>query len=427
MISTLVFCLAAAAPPQQPSPPTVVDLSFQPPAHRPLLIEGTQEFAGEYTVIVGEKRTQQPAQSKVELQIVDEIQRSDPQNLEATRMFVKAFKVTDGEIQDPPLNGLTTTIKRANGQSAVSLNDGRFLPADQVDALMRLAPSLGLWLVLPKDAQVGNNYVIDLEPVAALLLSNDFERNTGEVNALFESFDPTSGVARLRGFARLEEQGPLQGLECKLVYECDCAIDVCTRESRITAISISGSYTAEGATPDGRVRFDGSGKYKSSFTSRIGDAVSKARQSVPIHRDRIFRADGLGLSFALPSIYGRVDEPGSSYAFQRMRSGKRLAMICVDYLEGDPSNPKKFYDSLLADLKRQFGEVTMVKVWSPLGAGQAFELNRYADGEQVRVRSEVYPLEKKFLLLKLQAAPATLSSTLPDLVTARKSLKRIKT
>ncbi|MFO0984664.1 MAG: hypothetical protein U1E76_23560 [Planctomycetota bacterium] len=408
------------------TPRGAIDLSLTPTVHRPLLVDIKQEFKGNFTVTMGEKREDRPTESVDEYELIDELTRSDPQHTEATRYFVRANKDTDGEVQDPPLNGLTAVLKRTGEQSSVELADGRFLPQSDVDALLRTAPSVGFVLALPNSALVGNDYAVDLEPLASVLLSNDVQKNTGDANLLFESFDDATGIARLRGTAQLGEEGNVQGLDMTLAYVCDCSIEVNTREKRLTAITISGTYTANGAAPDGRVQFEGYGRYKCTLTTQMGEPVIKARYERIRHRERTFRAASLGVSILLPCSYAKVDEPGSAHVFQRMLKARRVAQVCLDRLDGDARNPQAYYDSVRADLRRQYSEVTLEKVSSPLGAGQAFILTRTVDGEEMRVRSEVYPYEGHFLLFKLQADPDTLSSALPEFAKARKSLKKLK-
>jgi hypothetical protein len=430
LLSLSLFALALASPVQEPSNPRprdTFDLSFAPLLRRPQLLEVSQEFKGNFTVVAGGQRTERETESKVEMDLVDELTHFDGQKIEGTRTFLKAFKVTDGELQDPPLNGLTIEMMRVGDQSWIDLNSGRYLPKSDADGLVRAVPSTGLWLSLPKEAKLRHDSLIDLESLGALLLSNDVQHNSGSVNALFESYDAATGIAKLSGPAHLREQGSVQGLDMTLTYECDCALEINTKEQRITAISISGSYTAEGASPDGSVRFEGQGRYRAGITTQIGDAVAKARQRPIRFRDRTFRADSLGVCLTLPSCYGRVEEQGSSYSFQRMLKGNHVASVCVDYLDGDSSDPQAFFDWLLADLKKQYGRVSIEKVSSPLGAGRAYQLSRRIDGVEIKVRSEVYPLGKRFLLLKLEAEPDTLPTTLPDFTKARKSLARLET
>jgi hypothetical protein len=127
----------------------------------------------------------------------------------------------------------------------------------------------------------------------------------------------------------------------------------------------------------------------------------------------------------LPSSYGKIEEQGSSHVFQRMVKGNHVAAVSVDYLEGSAEDPQAFFDWLLTDLKRQYGRVSIEKVSSPLGAGRAYLLSRRVDGVELKVRSEVFPLDKRFLLLKLQVEPDMLTSVMPDFAKARKSLARL--
>src|SRR5262245_13654702 len=258
IVAVLALGLGTAVPDQDAAgaPPGICYLAFTPPLQRPLLVECAQEFKGNFLYIVGEERRQEHStESKVELELIDELTSWDRDRAEGTRRFVRAVKDNDGEVQDPPLNGLTTMIKRNGGQCEVNLADGRLLPAQEASSLIRLVPSAGVWVELPREAKVGHNYVIDLDPIAPLLLSNDLQKSTGQVDALFESFDGATGIAKLRGVAQFTEQGSVQGFDMTLTYTCDCSIDVNTKERRLNSVLISGTYTAEGATPDGRVRF----------------------------------------------------------------------------------------------------------------------------------------------------------------------------
>jgi len=421
------FVLALSGPAQEPPVPArdTIDLSFVPTLRRPLLVEGTQEFKGNYVVAAGEQRLERPTETTVEFQFIDELAHFGYEKNEGKREFLKFFKATDGELEDPPLNGLTVEMMKVADQSWIDLASSRYLPKSDADAMVRAVPTNGLWLSFPREAKLKRDYLIDLSPFGAVLLSNDLQQCSGSVNALFESYDAGTGIAKLSGPAHLSEQGLLQGFNLTLTYEGDCAIEVNPKEMRIIAITFSGSYIAEGMREADGVRFEGQGRYRASLTTHLGDAVSKARQKPIRFRERTFRAESLGVCLTLPSSYGKIEEQGSSHVFQRMVKGNHVASVSVDYLEGDAANPQAFFDWLLDDLKCQYGRVSIEKVSSPLGAARAYLLSRRVDGVELRVRSEVYPLDKRFLLLKLQVEPDTLTRVMPDFAKARKSLARL--
>jgi hypothetical protein len=102
-------------------------------------------------------------------------------------------------------------------------------------------------------------------------------------------------------------------------------------------------------------------------------------------------------------------------------------MISLDRVPDDSSNPTAYFDGLTKQLQQQYPDLTSEKVTSPLGEGRAFLLKRdIGDGQVTHIRSEFYPVDKMWVVVKLQHDAKSEDVALPEFVKARKSLQSLK-
>jgi hypothetical protein len=419
---------AVPAKPATPPPVDPIDTSIKVVLGRPLLVVGTTEMNLRLLIDTGKVKRERTAANRLELELIDEHSMLDETSETATRTFVKVFQVTDGEISDPPLNGVKLTFIRNSGGRELKLDGRRMLGQRELNGLLRTAPSAGFWLAMPKEARIGASYRVDLTPLAPLLLSDEMEEMGGEAELVFESFDPEAGLARFRGPAKLSGQGPIDELHDKASYEGECLIEVDVKEARIARLTLGGKMIMEmSLLENGAVIGNGDGTFKVSFTTETGPPVAEAAERNPVVRQRVFPVEFAGISLSLPSFYGKLKDPSTKFLVRRMLDNEQTIMITVDAVAANDMDPKAYLEAVLEQVKQKSPDATTENVTSPLGDGQAFLIERdMGEGQTLYIRSEFYPVDKSWVVVKLQTDPKSQAVALGEFTKARESLKLLK-
>jgi hypothetical protein len=442
--ATLLLALSGAAAilAQEPSAPVpapaadgTVALFFAPPLNRPLLVEGV--VSGEMTLSAsgGPADASRTIRFEQKVRFIDEHTRLEEGVEEGTRAFVEATSVENGEIADPPLNGLVVRYSLADGRKNLALEGSRLLPPDEMNGMLANFDSLGFWLHFPESTRVGDEFDLDLTPLAAWLMGEETIRGTGKAKVKLESFDAASGTAKLRGAARLDGELEMRGIAIAMVQEGEVRIETRGAESRIASLEMDATVTASGAPTEppaaaASVRFQGKGKLTSRFATKLGPAVAAARSQKPRFRDRVHVVDSVGVSFALPSFYGVVEVEGMLFGARRLLGNEGDALLSATLIVAEGAlDTEPFYRGLQASLEKQHGKVQSEKVSSPLGAGRAYrytaDLGEGEGGGKVLFRLEAFPKDGRVILLRLQGDAKGFAAALPELAKARKSLKRL--
>ncbi|MBI1850740.1 MAG: hypothetical protein HYR85_10390 [Planctomycetes bacterium] len=422
LITASTFLLGAAPLRAQDAPAAsdTVDTSFHAPLHRPLLVTGTLKVAGKMILKADAREITRPVNATGDMEFVDEILTSTKDESSASRTIVKSFGTDNGDISDPPFNGLTLTFTQKGKDVTMAFGAGQMTGKDDADALFREWSSVGFWLPLPAKARIGESYTVSLNQIATLLLSNDLQENTGEARLRLDAFDAEKSAARFRGKATLTEKGDVGGIASTITYDCDCMIETLGAEGRIASLTITGAFKAEGS---GAVALRGSGTYAVTFRTQIGAPAEAARRQKPVYRDHVRAIESVGAKFSLPSYWGEVQGLEVTPSFRRCLDGNAIAIVSLQRVDENCADPKAYYQALLEKLKTSYKDIKVEKVTSPLGAGQAYSFESESDGKKTMVHSEIYPLGDHSVIVKLVADPKAYPAALQELVKARSTLK----
>lgn len=400
-----------------------VNTAFHAVVGRPILVSGSTEMSAKMVIDAGKGAQEREMAEKAEFEFLDEHETLDDEHEVATRFYVKAFATTHGEVSDPPINGLTVKFQRLGKDRRVELQDGRTLPKKDVEGLLKEVDSAGFWLAFPEHAVVGGNYKIDLGPLVPLLFDNQFETKIAQADVKLESFDPASGAAVFRGSAEVSQDGTRKGLALNCHYEGECVIETNVQEARIVSLSLQGKVGLNGS--GGSVAVKGGGTYKLKFATQVGEVAAGARKRKPVHRDRVFRADDVGVAVTLPSFYDEVEDNQLRHPYRRLLDEKVTSVIGLDTVLESSKDPKSYFDALFKQLKQTYSDLRTEKVSSPLGNGQAFLITMEVEGKKLQVRSEFYPLNDRWVVFKLITDPKSSPAVSPEFTKARKTLKAL--
>ncbi len=402
-----------------------VNTSLAVEIDRPLLCERTLRLAGTVMVDVAGVPVELPIAVRDELVFIDTIEESTTSGVKSSRAFLKAFTEINGEVADPPFNGVRVEYHQVGDNVDVRLPDS-VMPQGLVDAMLRGYRSVGLWLDLPASAAVGGSYDVDLGTLAPVLLSHETVPGEARATLSLESFDPATGVAAFAGEAKLQGTVDVQGIAATETIQGKCVVRTRPSEGRILSLTIDGaaSFGGAGIQPGGP-KVSGGGKYTVDLSTEIGSDVVRARVRRPQVRQKKVALPALGLELELASSWAQLP-PGEVTGFVQTSGRTMGAVVELQLVAGDTSNPTKFLDEVGAQIRKTHPDVRTQNVMSPIGKGRSFVFSQEEEGAApLRVQSEIYPFGQQYLIFKLKAdpTPSAFGAAVQDFLGVRRSLK----
>ncbi|HVR72865.1 MAG TPA: hypothetical protein VMT52_00965, partial [Planctomycetota bacterium] len=359
-----------------------------------------------------------------ETQFLDKLSGDVNGHVEGVRSFLTAVAMGNGSIEDPPWSGVELLYKFQADSTALEIKNDRLLSERVLQDMLRAGCSLGIHLALPVEAVVGEEYAIDLSPLAPLLTSGDLPVTAKRTKLKLESFDRGTGVGVLRGPARFEERGERQGMDATAAYEGECVLRVNPADARILDVSFKSTIDFSAAQKEASVKMAGKGTYSMSLETALGDAVAKASGRKPAFRDRPRPANDLGVKLTLPSYFEGIRLGTRQQFLRTIDASKGRAVILFELVAESSANPKSYFDALGAALKKSNPKIRSIKVKCSLGPGMAYTLDSVHQEKTWRVRSEFYPLGKAgWLVYKLMAEPKCFAAAEKDFIKARGTLQ----
>ena len=228
---TLLLALPAYS-----QPAGVVDTSFSLAVNRPILCRRVLRVNADVVILAGGIEQREPVAVEDERVFVDQHTVLTSEREEVTRTFVTAFQTLNGAVHDPALNGLRLAFERQGERMEMRLSGDRVLPQATVDALLESRFSVGLWLDLPQGARPGQTYRVDMNYLAAVLLSGEDAVQAPQAKFKFLGFDASTGVATFNGSVRLVESGDNDGIRFVATYELTGDLKVQPAERRVLGL-----------------------------------------------------------------------------------------------------------------------------------------------------------------------------------------------
>ncbi|MFN0059861.1 MAG: hypothetical protein ACKVX7_15490 [Planctomycetota bacterium] len=393
-----------------------VDISFPLVAGRPMLITMTSKMEGAFRA--GAESF--PMLVESETKIVDEILESSAEKARATRAYVQAFAKSNGDIDDPPYNGLKLEYSRDDKEVKVELTGERILPAGFLNRLLADYDSVGCWFELPKKSQVGKPVKLDINRVAPLLGVTGSVAESSEGSFILKEFDIANYKPVLAGDVTIAQAVQVAGYPGQLTLSGKCTIEANVLEQRFVSMNFAGKWQL---TTGSEVGVRGDGKFTLGLTTNIDKSATKVRSQAPKYRSNIYRARGLGVGIKLPSYYAPLETAYPSQAWVRgLRGDKGVATITLEAIEGDPSNPNFTYDKFEGYLKKEYPGLETQKVQCGLGAGRIFFIPKSEEGEEELMQAEIYPFRKGFVMFRLYGPPKAYRASREEFQKARSTI-----
>lgn len=400
-----------------------IQLDFEVPLHRPLLVEVKVAMDAEIDITSSDLEWSDSFDYKEEVTFVDELRTRSDSDWTGTRDYVKYHSTTSGEISDNALSGVKASYTAKGDDIRVELLENRLLTDGFLDLLLASSGSLGLPLVVPSETTVGGKAVLDLARLTPVLV-DAMDDVSAKADCVLESFDPVSTEAKFKGKAVIRGGVDYWEIGSTLEITGDFLLHCNVAQGRILSMSLEGAI-AFGVKEGDEV--DGKGTYKVTVATDIGKRAAEAARAKPAFRTKKIWAYRLGVGMKLPSHWSRLSTSPEAQVFARtLDSDKGKSFITLQLIDESSANPNLVFDKTFAWLKSKYPGIIMEKTKNPLGGadGRIYYIPKGDQGDDMELfQSEYYPWRGKFLLFKLYGPPKAYRAALPEFLKAKDSLR----
>jgi len=183
-----------------------VDLRILPAAGEPVLVELRLTTEGSGFVRIGDEETEIPLTDRIEVDFVDQFTELGDDSWTAERRYARYHHDGDDGPEDPGLDGATVRFASRDGKHRAELTEDRLTSGDTAQGLLRQAPSVGPWIALPREANVGDTFDVEMTATLALLTLADGDITVESARFELDSFDAATKRATLTGRLRWQER-----------------------------------------------------------------------------------------------------------------------------------------------------------------------------------------------------------------------------
>lgn len=399
----------------------LVDVRLEIPMGKALLIEGDLSAEVVLELVVNGEREAQRAVTTDSFRYLDEYELLTSEGERGTRDILSHLAELNGDVVDPPTQGVSFLWTRADGQMHVGLDGPQVMSLKFINQQLNAFNSLWLWVQFPEALAPGSEVELDLMPVAPLLLSLEAEFESASMTGVFESQD-AKGRARFVGQLAARGRSLTAGLVAEFTGELTLVI--APAEGRIVSIESEGEIAF--VLPHG---VDGSarGTFSSSVVTSLPRDPDRLRRGKHKIRMATRSSKSLAVSVALPSYWGPLETDEFELKLLRSVDNDALgdALITFEFIEGDNDDLGAFRDDLERDLRESGDEFSVDSPKSGLGKGLGLELMIDDEGIDTVVRTEFYPLRTGWLAFKLTAPQKLFDAAFAEFKKSRKSLELV--
>lgn len=349
---------------------------------------------------------------------------TDGGGFRGTRRYLKWEVERDGEIADPPTVGVDLDYSFVEGVANLDTGEVEF-PGELFRELSSHAPSLGLWLDLPAEVNVGESFRIDLQPLAAFLF--DVRGEVISRASIFEVVElkgsPEAPIAVLMGRGRMVERLNPDGERVATVerqHDLECRMEVDVFGGIIQKLVADSVFSERGSRGG-----SGPGVSESNLIlqARIGEKVEEARRRPLLFRNVIRHFPELGLVGALPSHWVPVPGERGVRFTSTWQSEEEPCSLEVGVRLCQRESFEEEAKGFEAELGSGEGVRDFVQETVPFPFGPGSSVRFRAQGREIQC--ELFPLdETRLLVLRLEAGEKSFGRFVRDLLTLRRSISR---
>ena len=317
-------------------------------------------------------------ESEIEVSFVDRLSTLDLDGWTGSRTYLAWLESEDGVAVDRELNGVRADYVNADGRVEVVVPVGIVSEAT-LQYLLNQDEAFGMWMPMPDEVALGEEFETDPSPLVHLLLSVDGELTESTARLALESVDE-SGLGTVRGLVSatvVEEENLLTSYEGEWVMEIDTTLN------KLMSLRWEGSSTAQLRVAG--LSVEGEASFELELTTTYGSAAERATRRKPEYRDVPRTLDELGLTLSLPSHW--VDVGGGE--FQSGVHGEDLVATLEfkAYHHSHPSTREGVREAM-DSVEAEIPEIKPKSVSSGLGKGMGGTFTR----EGVDFLVEIFPL-----------------------------------
>lgn len=217
----------------------------------------------------------------------------------ARREYVRTEEDHGGRAQDPPLTSHSILFIDEDGKERLEIAGDRQLPKDLIQQLFLSTGTLGAWVSLPSEAEVGASYPIGCASLMCTVLDHETWPQECVAKLELKSVDTEKRRAVLEGPLAYELEEEDGGLTMTNRYEGTVRMEIDLEERLLSKFRFEGRLKGEGLA--GSTPIEVEGRVEATLEATAGKKAESALRARPRHRDVPRAPDGHPFHFELPS------------------------------------------------------------------------------------------------------------------------------